>query len=104
MNSPILSSACFSPKLQWLDSNENNILRDINWLFNTIPKYMPLVENQPKVLFPEELEEEKRIIKQQEREAARSGKFLGMPIPLAIGLGVLLLGGISFGIYKLVKK
>ena len=43
-------------------------------------------------------------LKQQEREAARSGKFLGMPIPLAIGLGVLLLGGISFGIYKLVKK
>jgi uncharacterized protein (DUF1800 family) len=69
MYSSIISSACFSPKLQWLNAEVNNIPRDINWVFNTIPKYMPLIENQPKVLFPEELEEEKRIIKQQEREA-----------------------------------
>jgi hypothetical protein len=43
-------------------------------------------------------------LKQQQRQAEQSGKFLGMPIGVAIALGVVLLGGISFGIYKLVKK
>ena len=55
---------------------------------------------QAKIKAEQQKLEAELALKQQERQTSGAGKFLGMPIPLAIGLGII----ISFGIYKIVKK
>jgi uncharacterized protein (DUF1800 family) len=70
MNNRFLNIFAFSPKIEWLNSGyyKNNFhdkASNLEWLWNTLPAYSPIIENYiEQIMVPEDLMEEMRLIQQ----------------------------------------